>query len=415
LAETETRWKPLAEAILTLQPFFAIPVYFSVLNNTPSIWLGLVIAAIPLGIRFLLTRRLIERTIFDLPIALFLLGSVVGLIVAADKQIAFGALSSTFGSAVIYYGLTGNSKASNRYWLIAFGVMCLLVLAATFWFFSQGFGRQLSFNKWAFDLFNWLPKTDIKLQEHGIGSVLSVIVPPLLAVAVFNKQLWLRVSSAIFGGFFLFCLLLSDSGTGWIAVICGLVFVALVWRLWTISLIIPATLIGLAGFVALYSKSTLLSQSFSTASLLSRVDLWVKTIPLLSGWHAVTGLGLGSWYNTFGTHYGEFAQHLHNNYLQIFADTGIIGLVAMIVAYVIFVKLCIRIIPAVKNSIWHQVTFGLAAGILAGGFFALFDVTTMGIVISPNAFIYISVPVLWIWAAFLVISERKARMETLCQ
>jgi len=87
--------KQAAEKVLFIQPLFAIPVYFSMLLGTPPIWLGLVIALIPLGVRFWLKRRLIDRTPFDLPILLFLAGFLVGVLVAPDKTVALGAFTTT--------------------------------------------------------------------------------------------------------------------------------------------------------------------------------------------------------------------------------------------------------------------------------------------------------------------------------
>lgn len=167
----------LLERILLFQPFFAIPVYFSVICGVPSIWAGLSVALLPLLARFVRFGRFIDRTPFDIPILLYFLGLIVGLIVASDNQIAFGALASTIGSCVIYYGIAGNAGEKDKYWIVAAGIICVLIFAATIWFFSQGDSRKFVFNQWAFDLFKSLPKTDISLQMHSIGSVLSVAVP----------------------------------------------------------------------------------------------------------------------------------------------------------------------------------------------------------------------------------------------
>ena len=396
-----------SEKVLFIQPLFAIPVYFSVLLGTPPIWSGLVIALIPLGIRFWLKRRLIDRTPFDLPILLFLVGCLVGIFVAPDKTVALAAFSTTIGSALIYYGLTGNGTASNRYWINVSGIIGLLILAATIWFLSQGNGREYAFNKWAFQLFRWLPRTDITLQMHGLGSVLAVVVPPLIAGAIFSRLKWLRLLYLVAGLFFLFCLVLSDSGTGWLATIFGLAFVFLAWRLWTIAVMIPAAALITALILDVYSKFASLSQSLSTIKLLERVHIWANTLPLFTGKYIFVGLGLGSWYDKYQVQYGITVQHIHNNYLQIYADCGILGVLAMVVAYVIFVQLTIRIVTASKNNAWYGPAVGLAGGIVAGAFFAFLDVTTNGIVILDNHFMYLSIPVLWIWAALLVTAQKK--------
>jgi O-antigen ligase len=406
-----SKWKQSVNFILSLQVLFALPVYFSVLMGIPPIWLGRAIMVIPLILRFWLERRFIQRTAFDVPIALFLAGAIIGLIVAPDRQIALGALATILASALIYYGITGNSGVDNRVWLFTSGFICLLTIATIVWFFSQGNGRQFAFNEWAFGLFNWKPKTGITFQMHGLGLVLSVIVPPLLAVSLFHHHLWLRLVSLTIGAIFLFSLVLSDSGTGWLAVIFGLIFVTLVWRLRTVSVIVPVTGITTTVVVAFYSRVRWLSLSLSTVTLLDRVHIWMNTLSLFKGWHFIFGLGLGSWYDLYRSRYNLAVEHTHNSYLQIYADNGILGVVSIIIAYIIFVRITIKILTAPKNRLWYGAAVGLAASIVTGAVFACFDVTTSGIVVTSPKLIYLSVPVLWIWAAFLVVAEKKLTSE----
>jgi O-antigen ligase len=242
---------------------------------------------------------------------------------------------------------------------------------------------------------------------HGLGSVLAVVVPPLIAGAIFLRRTWLRLLCLVAGLFFLFCLALSDSGTGWLATIFGLAFVFLAWRLWTIAIMIPAAALITAFIFDVYSKFVWLSQSLSTITLLDRVHIWANTLLLFTGKYIFTGLGLGSWYDKYRVQYGISVQHIHNNYLQIYADCGILGVLAMVVAYVILVRLTIRIVTASKNNPWYGPAVGLVGGIVAGAFFAFLDVTTNGIVILNNNFMYLSIPVLWIWTALLVTAQKK--------
>jgi purine-cytosine permease-like protein len=80
--------------MLALQPLFPIPIYFSILTGHPWWWLSWIIAVFPLGVRYFFTRRVISLTLFDVPILLFVCGILIGLIVAPDKGVAMGAVSS---------------------------------------------------------------------------------------------------------------------------------------------------------------------------------------------------------------------------------------------------------------------------------------------------------------------------------
>ena len=152
----------VAKTILTLYPLFPVPVYFSVLTGYPPLWLSLLIAIVPLGVHFWQTHRIVTRTPFDIPILIFICGTVIGFIVSPDKNVATGALSSTMASILVYYGITTNGGASRKYWLWAGGIICLITLLLSLWFLSQSNHRVLFFNQWAFNLFSGLPKTVVR-------------------------------------------------------------------------------------------------------------------------------------------------------------------------------------------------------------------------------------------------------------
>ena len=394
--------------LLSAQPVFAVPMYFYVLTGSPPLWLSAVVAVLPLGLRFRRERRVFRRTQFDLPILVFALGTLLGVAVASDKGIALGALLSTFASILIYYGITSNSEAPDRYWLYTGGAICLLTLSASIWFFSQGNGRVFFFNDWAFKLFGGLPRTGVSLQLHGLGALLAVVVPPLISVSLFSGLSRVRIAALVLGVLFLIILILDASGTGWLSVLCGLVFVILCWRLSAISIIVPAIGIAGAAFLALYQRVQWLSESFSFVSVLDRGDLWAKTLSLMKGWHAVVGLGLGMWFDTFRSHFDRVIEHSHNSYVQMYSDAGILGVLALIIAYVMFVRLSMKELSSDNGNAWHGVAVGIMGSIIAGGVFSLLDVTTYGVIETANGVIYLSIPLLWIFAALFVVAHARA-------
>ena len=395
-------------AILAFQPLFAVPIYLSVLAGSPPLWLSLVVALFPLGLRFCLTHRFVQRTPFDVPIFLFALGMLIGLVVSPNKEVALGALASTLASMFVYYGITDNSEAQTNYWFYTGGAICIIALAMSVWFFSQGNGRQFFFNKWAFALFDRFPKTGfVALSPHSLGAFLAVVIPPLFSLAIFNKRIPLRIVALVLGVTFSGILFLSDSGTGWIAVACGLAFIILCWRLWTAIIIVPMAGILIPLAVGLYGKVQWLAQSFSIDTLLDRVDIWGKTINLLKGYHAIAGLGLGNWFDVYKSHYGRVVIHVHNNYLQLYTDIGILGALALIAALMIFMRHSIDVLSASRHDSWYGVGVGLIGGIIAGAVFAFFDVTTTATVVTATGYIYLSIPLLWVLAALLVVSKRR--------
>lgn len=399
-------WQTLVETILKFQPLFAVPVYFSVLVNTPPLWLSLIIAIIPLGLRFWLTRHFIQRTPFDLPILFFILGTVVGLAVAPNKEVALGALSSTLASILIYYGIVSNSEAGNKYWLWMAGTICVITLLMSIWFFSQGSAKHLPFNQWVFKLFEGLPKTSGPvLQWNSLGVLLAVVIPPLFAMALFKSGTCLRIVTLILSFIFLGILFLTLSGSGWVAVVCGLVPVIMCWRLWMAVIVVPA--VGITSAVVASNAKTLWSvPNISGAAVLSRVEIWVRTIPLFTDYHFITGIGLGTWFELYSRLYGATPGHMHNSYLQLYTDTGILGVLALITAAAVFVRLTVNILPTSKQSPWYGVAVGFMGAIIAGAVFGCFDVTTTVTIVTTTSYIYLSVPLLWVWAALFVVAHK---------
>jgi O-antigen ligase len=397
--------KKLVERAVEFQPLFAVPIYFSVLVGNPTIWASLFIGIIPLGMRYWLTNGIIRRTPFDVPILLFSLGMLVGFVVAPDKSVSLGALCSTLASVLVYYGIVSNSEKGSQYWLWVAGTICIITLLMSVWFFSQGNGRHLFFNEWVFKLFEVLPGTGISLQMHSLGALLSVVLPPLLAIAIFmNKNSRLRLATSALTIVLFAILFLSDSGTGWIATICGVAVALLCWRKSMAGIVIPVTGLITLAIVVFYGKAQWLSQSLSVTHFLDRVGLWRQTIPLLTGNHMVTGIGLGSWYKIYDCLYHENQLHLHSNYLQLYTDTGLLGGAALIAAVVIFTRLSFNVLKTPGQDLWRGAGIGLMGAIIAGAIFACLDVTTTATVVTVTSYIYLSVPLIWIWAALFVVT-----------
>lgn len=404
--------RKIADGILAIQPVFAVPVYFSVLVGCPSLWLSLVIAILPLGVRFWSTHRFMHRTPFDVPVLIFSLGMLAGFLAAADKEVAVGVLGSTFASMLIYYGLVSNSRRGNRYWLYAALIICAITFLLGIWFFSQGSARYVSFNEWFFKLFTGIPKTPGPiLQFNSLGTLLAVVVPALGAIVIFTNRRAFRTGAQILATVFLGMLILSDSGGGWIAAFCGLAFAAIWWRRWTALVLVPAA--GTAAWMVavFYHRVSWIAPTFSTSSLTGRFRLWVDTLQLVGGSHTMTGLGLGSWADLYQQYYGEVQIHIHNAYLQLYTDMGFLGMLSLVAAAVVFIRLVKRMRSSSRHHLWYGAGVGMAAAIIAGAVMAVYDVTTYVNVTGTAGYVYLSVPLLWVWAALFVVAHRRLTAE----
>jgi hypothetical protein len=128
-------------------------------------------------------------------------------------------------------------------------------------------------------------------------------------------------------------------------------------------------------------------------------------IPLIDNkQQPLTGLGLGGWWTKVQTTIVEGGPH--NAYLQLYSDAGIMGIIALIIAIAIFFRLLWRTSHYSPDSPFFAATTGIIAGVISGGVHALFDVNTIVLIAAPNTHIFFTVPLLWIWVAFLAVAYR---------
>jgi O-antigen ligase len=151
----------------------------------------------------------------------------------------------------------------------------------------------------------------------------------------------------------------------------------------------------------LWYNATWIGTIFYAEALPYRVERWKATIAVLKD-YPLTGLGLGGWWskvNTFGMDGGP-----HNAYLLLYSDAGALGVIALVVAAIIGARLFWKIMHADKGSPYYGFTLGIAVGLIAGGIYALVDDNMNVIVPLGNGYVYFAIPLLWLWAALLVVA-----------
>jgi O-antigen ligase len=157
-----------------------------------------------------------------------------------------------------------------------------------------------------------------------------------------------------------------------------------------------------------YNKIEWLRTSFSTNSLAIRIKLWQNTFTLLKGKAMITGLGLGAWLNVYSSHYGNAVPVIvHNSYLQLYCDAGILGFIAMILAATTFFHVSKNICNSSKRNPVTWIGIGLIGSIIAGAVFAIFDVTISVTYVFGTGYVYLVLPLLWIGAALISVVNVK--------
>jgi len=402
----------LGNALLLAQPFLTFPVFLSVLQGVPPLWLSWTIAIIPLPLRFCITRRLTCRTPFDIPILILTAGMLLGFFLSPDPQLRLTVMHTYLACVLFYYGIVSNSRARLGYWVSIVVFLCLILLVLTVWVFMGGLGKRVVFNSWAYELASPLSgalSMPIKINMNVVGGALAVVIPGLVAVVLFRQRAWVRWSAGILAVILGGILVLSASAGGWIATIAGIFIVLLYHRAKTFWGISIASVVAVAATLPIWYNTTWIKAVFSIPSLSSRLERWQATIVALKE-NPLTGLGLGGWWSkvsTFGMIGGP-----HNAYLQLFSDTGALGMIALVLAAIIGVKLFRQILYADKDSPIYGITAGITAGLIAGGIHALIDDNMSVLIQIGNDYLYYAVPLLWLWAALLVVSCQRLLRNT---
>jgi len=400
----------LSTALLLAQPFFTFPVFLSVLQGVPPLWLSWTIAIIPLPLRFYITGRLTRRTPFDIPILILTVGMLLGFFLSPDHQLSSPVLHTYLACVLFYYGLVNNGDARPGYWGFIAVFLCLVLLLLSVWAFVGGQGRHVVFNTWAYELAS--PSTrslSMTVNANVLGGAFAIVIPGLVAVALFRQRTWIRWSAGILAVIFGGILVLSASGGGWIATIAGIFIVLLYHRARTFWVTSLASVVAVAATLPIWYNTTWIKAVFSIPSLSSRLERWQATIVALKD-SPLTGLGLGGWWSkvsTFGMLGGP-----HNAYLQLVSDTGALGMIALVLAVIIGVKLFRQILYADKDSPTYGITTGITAGLIAGGIHALLDDNMNALIQIGNDYLYYAIPLLWLWAALLVVSCQRLLRNT---
>ncbi|MGI6629226.1 MAG: O-antigen ligase family protein [Bacillota bacterium] len=140
--------------------------------------------------------------------------------------------------------------------------------------------------------------------------------------------------------------------------------ISIIFSLVAISVFLISTIapwIQNTGFnVGTLNTIVIRDSSPSSSSVIGRLAFWRVAWNMIQA-HPFTGLGLGTYhvaYNSFRTDDKWWSMFAHNNYLQIWAETGIFALVSFVLFFFIFYLLALKEIKSVHQN-------GLYRGLLA--------------------------------------------------
>lgn len=363
-----------ADALVAAAPPWSILcgllVYLSYLMNiSPALtWTALALACLPYPLRFLRRKTVITRTPFDLPIALLLLGALVGLCVSPERTMSLGAFQCLLAIVIAYYVLTSDDHPA--FWM---KLMVLLVLAS----FVTVLILILVHNP---HVYNDKALGLSKDTNHGLALQLAVAAAILFGVAAFGTRGKTRILVTL------------------VFLAAAAAVVAITWQSLH-SLITGESLSGHSGNSG-------------------RLSLWGQTVDLLSASTTAGapffGLGLGCWAQAFYAgrmdlwnipNFWELT-HPHNAYLELFCNTGVPGALALALALIIGTRLSLDIITSPRSRPAYGLGIGVVLACIVTLLVGIVESAPMGAPhLAAETYYYVICPIPCALLAFLVVTH----------
>ena len=313
-------------------------------------WVGLALAFLPFPVRLARQGNLRLRTPFDLAFAAVAVGALTGLIVSPNTSLSLGAFQSVLAASLAYYACVNHPQPGTM-------LKQLLPLGLLFVLGQAVFAAVESANGSS----GAMPCT-----YHGLALSLVIVATILTGVAM--------------GG-----------GRGKRRAAVGL--------------------LSLSVYVGVFSiVHESVPRLLSWEAVSGRIPRWGATIDLLAG-APFTGLGLGCWAQEYhGTEVISHPTHAHNAYLELYANFGVLGLLALSVTLAVGAKLALDIIRSPRSNPWYGFGVGVVLTCAATLLVGVVESCPVGVpLVRADTYYYIISPAPLVLMGLLVIAHRMIR------
>jgi len=204
------------------------------------------------------------------------------------------------------------------------------------------------------------------------------LIPINFALTIFSQKRWIRIFSLLGLFFLLFCLILQESRSGWIAVSVSLLFISLFKnRKLAIEMVMSIFLLFLVGFL-FHGVREMIKTIPYPEQWNHRTPLYASAISMFKD-HPIKGTGVGMFeqliktdkyslpkdYPLMDTIYRDIYLHAHSLYFEIMAEMGIIGLFAFFMLFIVFFKHVFKHVKSIKDNNKFTVLIGISGLVVA--------------------------------------------------
>ena len=301
-----------------------------------------------------LAREPVSDMPLKAPMASFLALGALWLVFSSFRYAVFEELLRFVSFFLLYVLIIQEVRGERRMRLMIDSVLFVTILTSLY-----GVLQRLGY-----PLFDWIPEHYTRIMSsygnpNFFGTHLVGAIPLLLALSMGSRG-WRRSLSALGLILALACLLFSETRGAWIGFAFSLVFLAFMLLRTRIIRFDCKTLLPFLGVFLVLVLLLLLSQDMIArrisglqhphGSVLQRLHTWEVTLSMIKA-APILGTGLGTFqiffpkFKYFGfesdVHIGNVL-HAHNEYLEITAEMGLVGLVVFLWLMVSFFRYTLR-------------------------------------------------------------------------
>lgn len=318
-----------------------------------------------------------KRTPLDIPLALFVVVSLISTVTSPELVGSLKVLLVYFSFVCGYYMIVNSISSKEQFYSLLTGVLyCGLIVALygiSQYFFGFEEGRIWTDNN-MFDIKTRVVSTFE--NPNVLGEFLLLLIPIGIAYILSRKGTLLKSFDLIVTLCLGLCMIFTYSRGNWL----GLIFAVLVFFMFYNGKFVWFGLL-LALFIPLFLPETIINRftsigDVSDTSTSYRVLIWMGTFRML-GDYWLTGVGLGNAaFSSIYQHYsynGVPTQHSHNLYLQIISESGVIGLLLVLLIIILYYRMSISTVLNVSNKKDKGILLALSMGMLGFLIQGMFD------------------------------------------
>jgi O-antigen ligase len=224
-------------------------------------------------------------------------------------------------------------------------------------------------------------------NPNPLAGYVNLIIPVSFGMLISSVCLWERIKLGIFTVLSIIVWVLTFSRAGWLSLIMImiLVFSLIKVKMKRVTLVLVVFLAISA--ILFLSSNTILRGKFIGTTTLNAVKLALEPRALcypiglnMVKDDVILGIGIGNYpllIKKYTKVYELTRHHLHSLYLQLFVETGFMGLSAFVFWIVCIVKYLVNSLKSLENSRHYLLFVGLMGGVIVYLFNNLADVLTV--------------------------------------